>query len=83
MFIVLKHMFMHRKLMFIARKQNFSRCKEISFWRIHQIIPCIYLITCQTHRKRLREKALLLIRYMFAFFVPLPQIIGTNHKVLY
>jgi CDP-diacylglycerol--glycerol-3-phosphate 3-phosphatidyltransferase len=32
MFAVREHMFMHHELMFIDREQNFSRCKNTSFY---------------------------------------------------
>ena len=36
-FTDLEYMFIVRKLMFTARKHNFSRCKDTSFFRYHQI----------------------------------------------
>jgi len=37
MFNALEYMFMDGKLMFNACKHNFSRCKDTSFFRFHQI----------------------------------------------
>lgn len=42
MFTSLEYMFIVRKLMFTARKHNFSRCKDTSFFRITQDNNILY-----------------------------------------
>ena len=42
MFAVRERMFMHHELMFVAHEQNFSRCKDTSFFRITQDNNILY-----------------------------------------